>query len=229
LNSNFIVRRSEKTMKEKKSRKERVAGVGLLIGAMAVGLVSSLTAPVKAQDAFGNQVVQFPVDTTVEFEFKESHGAYQSSLGIINLDTGQPVQVLFSEAKPYDAYGTGEAQVRAPGQNNTGTSIDFLGTVQGGTVQNQFTEFTFQANTRYGFYLESVSPTGQTRRTVVSTSDLAALFDGRLDAGDRGGIIGSRISWDDQGLPRPGKDNDFDDFVIEAGGYLIEFNCPPAT
>lgn len=212
-----------------KRKSERTARVGLLTGAMAVGLFSSLSMPVRAQDSFQNQVIQFPVDTTVEFEFKESHGAYQSTLGIINVDTGQPVKVLFSESKPYDAFGSGQAQTRSPGQNNIGTPIDFLGTIQGGTVQNQLSEFTFEANTRYAFYLESVSPTGQTRRTVVSTNDLATRFDGSLDAGDRGGVVGSRVTWDDEGLPRAGKDDDFDDFVIEAGGYLIDFNCPPSS
>lgn len=214
-------------MKQRKRKSDRIALVQLLMGAIAAGLVGSLTAPAQAQDSFGNQVVQFPVDTTVEFEFKESHGSYQSSLGIVNLDTGQPVKVLFSEVKPYDFAGTGQPQPSSPGQNNTGTSIDFLGTVQGGTVENQFSEFTFQANTRYGFYLESVSPTGQTRRTVLSTSDLAAVFNGALDAGNRSGITGTRIAWDDNGLPQPGKDEDFDDFVIEAGGYLVSVPCPP--
>ncbi|HEY9832272.1 MAG TPA: hypothetical protein V6D26_16925 [Stenomitos sp.] len=211
-------------------KRKRTAGLGLLIGAMVSGLFGSLAAPVQAQDAFGNQVIQFPVDTTVEFEFKESHGAYQSSLGILDLETGQPVQVLFSETKPYDQFGTGQSQTRSPGQNNIGTSLDFLGTVQGGTVQNQLTEFTFQANKRYAFYLESVSPTGQTRRTVLSSSSLAAVFDGSLNSGERGGVVGSRIAWDDDGLPQaPGKDDDFDDFVIEAGGYLIEVGCPPVS
>jgi hypothetical protein len=49
-----------------------------------------------------------------------------------------------------------------------------------------------------------------------------------LDSGDRSGIIGSRIAWDDDGLPQAkGKDDDFDDFVIEAGGYLVSVPCPP--
>jgi hypothetical protein len=211
-------------------KRKRTAGLGLLIGAMASGLLGSFAAPVQAQDSFGNQVIQFPVDTTVEFEFKESHGAFQSSIGIVDLETGQPVKVLFSEAKPYDAFGTGQPQPRTFGQNNIGTSLDHLGTVQGGTVQNQFNEFTFQANKRYAFYLESVSPSGQTRRTVLSSSSLAAAFDGSLDSGNRGGAVGSRIAWDDDGLPQAGRqDGDFDDFVIEAGGYLIEVGCPPVS
>jgi hypothetical protein len=214
-------------MSQIKRKRDRIAGIPLLIGAMAAGLLGSFAMPAQAQDSFGNDVVQFPVDTTVEFEFKESHGAYRSTLGIVNADTGQPVTVLFRETKPYDTYGTGQSEPSAPGQNNTGTSVDFLGTVQGGTVDNQYSEFTFKANTRYAFYLESVSPTGQTTRSVLSTNSLAAIFDGALDAGDRGGVVGSRIAWDDSGLPRPGKDDDFDDFVIEAGGYLVTVPCPP--
>jgi hypothetical protein len=212
-------------MRQIKRKRDRATGIGLLMGAMAAGVVSSLAAPVQAQDSFGNQVVQFPVDTTVEFEFKESHGAFQSTLGIIDLETGQPVKELFRETKPYDGYGTGERQTRA-GSNSLGTSLDYLGTVQGGTVENRLSEFTFKANTRYAFYLESVSPTGQTRRTVVSTSNLATVFDGALDAGNRSGVIGSRIAWDDSGLPEAKrKDNDFDDFVVEAGGYLVTVPC----
>jgi hypothetical protein len=214
-------------MKQIKSKSQCTTAFQLLMGAMAAGLVSSLAAPVQAQDSFGNQVVQFPEDTTVEFEFKESHGAYQSTLGIIEADTGRPVKELFRETKPYDSFGTGQSQPRSPGQNNTGTSIDYLGTVQGGSVPNQFSEFTFQANKRYAFYLESVSPTGQTRRTVLSTSQVAAAFNGALDGGNRDGVIGTRIAWDDDGTTRAGKDSDFDDFVIEAGGYLATAPCVP--
>lgn len=212
-------------MRQMKKSRKCVAGVKLIAGAIAFGAVGFLATPVKAQDSFGNQVVQFPADTTVEFEFKESHGAYQSTLGIVNLDTNEET-VLFRETKPYDAFGTGQNEPPAPGQNNIGTSRDFVGTVDGGAVQNRLAEYRFRANTRYAFYLESVSPTGQTRRSVRSTSNLAAAFDGALDAGTRGEITGVRVAWDDDGLPRPGKDSDFDDFVVEAGGYAPAA-CPP--
>lgn len=198
--------------------------LGGLLGAIAVLLLPP-TLPTAAQDAFGNEAVQFPVDTIVEFEFVESHGALQSTLGVINLDTGEQFP-LFQEVKPYDSYSTGRVELPTGGQNNTGTSADHLGTVEGGTIPEQFREFTFRANTRYAFYLDSVSMTGQTRRTVLSTSSLGAVFDGSLDAGSRAGSTGSRIAWDDTGLPQAGKDQDFDDFVIEAGGYLVN-PCPP--
>lgn len=216
-------------MKQNKRRSQRGARLGLLVGLIGAGLISSLTTVVRAQDLFGNQVIQFPEDTTVEFEFKESHGAYQSSLGILNLDTNQPEAVLFKEVKPYDDYGSGKPQTSNPNGSNIGTRYDHVGTVEGGTVPNRMAEFTFKANTRYAFYLESVTPTGQTRRVVLSNNPMATQFNGNLDSGEHNGIVGSRLAWDDGGLPGIRKDQPlFDDFVVEAGGYLIQVGCPPS-
>lgn len=183
------------------------------------------------QDTLGNRAFVFSEDTVVEFEVKETHGAYQSTVGIVNLDRREQT-VLFREVKPYDGYGDRQRQPASPGVNNTGTPIDYLGTVGGGTIVNgegnasSLIEFTFKAGERYSLYLESVSPTGATRRTVQAINLNAAQFQGGLDSGQDNELVGTRISWDDQGLPRPGKDNDFDDFVLEAGGYLIKVTCP---
>lgn len=203
------------------------AGVGVL------GSAAWAQVPADTQtDTLGNAANVFTEDTVVEFEFKETHGAYQASFGVINLDTGEQT-VLFRETKPYDSFGTGQSEPASPGNNNTGTPIDFLGTVQGGTIvngrgeANPLTEYTFRAGNRYSFFLESVSPTGQTRRVLRAVETNVAQFQGGLDAGQSGDITGTRISLDDQGLPKPGKDTDFDDFVVEAGGYLITIPCPP--
>lgn len=212
-------------MMQIRRRNKRPIEGQLILTALAVGLGSFLATPAQAQDSFENTAVQFPVNTVVEFEFKESHGAYQSTLGVVNLDTREEV-ALFTEVKPYNDYQTAQPQVPVPGQDNTNTPRDYLGTVDGGTVQNRLTEYTFKANTPYAFYLESVSPTGQTRRSVLSSDALAATFDGSLDSGTRDQVTGSRIKWDDSGLPQAGKDNDYDDFIIEAGGFLIN-PCPP--
>jgi hypothetical protein len=99
----------------------------LILTALAVGFGSFLAIPAQAQDSFENTAVQFPVDTTVEFEFKESHGAYQSTLGVVNLDSREEVD-LFTEVKPYNDYQTGQSQVPVPGQDNTGMPRDYLGT-----------------------------------------------------------------------------------------------------
>jgi len=203
-----------------------VAGTSLL----AASAPAQLPGEVQ-QDTLGNRAFVFSEDTVVEFEVKETHGAYQSTVGIVNLDRREQT-VLFREVKPYDNYGDRQRQPASPGVNNTGTPIDYLGTVGGGTIVNgegnasSLVEFTFKAGERYTLYLESVSPTGATRRTVQAINLNAAQFQGGLDSGQDNELVGTRISWDDQGLPRPGKDNDFDDFVLEAGGYLIKVTCP---
>lgn len=202
--------------------------------AVTAGL-GCLASPVQAQtqqDTIGNAAFTFTEDTVVEFEAKETHGAYQATLGVVNLDTNEQT-VLFRETKPFDSFGSGEVQPSSPGNNNTGTPIDYVGTVAGGTIVNgqgeasSLAEYTFKAGTRYSLYLESVSSTGVTRRTVQAINVNAARFQGGLNTGQTDDIIGARISWDDQGLPRPGKDDDFDDFVVEAGGFLQAVPCPP--
>ncbi|MEQ8962101.1 MAG: hypothetical protein RLP02_29945 [Coleofasciculus sp. C2-GNP5-27] len=196
-----------------------------IIGAIAAGFMSTLTPSVQAQDIFDNRAIQFSEDTIVEFEFLQSHGSYQAAFGVRNETTGEET-ILFQEVKPYDAFGTNQPVLSSRGQNDFGTQSDFVGTVTGGTVSNQFSEFLFQANNRYVFFLESVSPTGQTRRRIVSTQNLAQ-FNGRLNGGKMGNVKGTRVSWEDGGQVEVGNDDDFDDFVIEAGGYLIDMNCPP--
>ncbi|HBL13649.1 MAG TPA: hypothetical protein DD379_20075 [Cyanobacteria bacterium UBA11162] len=212
-------------MRESKYRRDRIPGINWLMGAMVAGFVGSLTTPVQAQEALGNQIVQFPVDTIVEFEFLQSHGSYLATLGVRNETTGEET-VLFREIKPYDAFGTGQVQSSSRGQDDLGSRSDYVGTVDGGTVSNRLAEYTFKANNRYVFFLESVSSTGQTRRGVLSTQNFARFL-GSLDGGRQGTITGNRISWEDGGQVEVGNDSDFDDFVIEAGGYLIDVNCPP--
>ena len=212
-------------MRESKYRRDRIPGIHWLMGAIIAGSVGSLTTPVQAQEALGNQIVQFPVDTIVEFEFLQSHGSYLATLGVRNETTGEET-VLFREIKPYDAFGTGQVQSSSRGQDDLGSRSDYVGTVDGGTVSNRLAEYTFKANNRYVFFLESVSSTGQTRRGVLSTQNFARFL-GSLDGGRQGTITGNRISWEDGGQVEVGNDSDFDDFVIEAGGYLIDVNCPP--
>lgn len=198
-----------------------VSGLGLLVSP-----VQAQTTSVE-RDSLGNAAFVFSEDTVVEFEVKETHGAYQSTMGVVNLDTNEQT-VLFRETKPYDSW-TGQAQANLP-ENK---SSDYLGTVEGGTLVNgrgeasSLIEFTFKAGTRYTLYLDSMSPTGVTRRTVQAINVNSAHFRGALDAGQNEDVVGTRISWDDQGLPRVRKDNDFNDFVVEAGGYLQTVPCVP--
>ncbi|MGB3693769.1 MAG: hypothetical protein WBG70_11390 [Spirulinaceae cyanobacterium] len=199
-------------------------GSKLLTTAVATGLVSFLAPSVQAQEFFDGNAIAFNEDTIIEFEFVESHGAYQAALGVRNETTGQET-VLFQELKPYDSFGQGTTESSSVGNDNTGTATDFLGSVEGGTVATRFTEFTFEAGERYSFYLVSVSPTGQTSRTVLSTQNFARFF-GSLNGGQQGDITGVRLGWEDGGRVEVGNDSDYDDFIIEAGGYLLT-NCPP--
>ncbi|MCA1991364.1 MAG: hypothetical protein LDL41_04845 [Coleofasciculus sp. S288] len=211
-------------MRQTTRSNKRAPSIPLLIGAIAAGLVGFLAAPVRAQDFLGNETIQFSEDTTIEFEFKRTMGANRSTLGVRNIDTGEEA-VLFREVTPFDGY--------VPGQPLTSSPTDFVGTVEAGTVKNglgqasQFAEFKFKANNRYVFYLDSVSPSGQTTRTFESTNASAAQFNGALDGGSAGDAVGVRVAWDDDGLPSENKDFDNDDFIIEAGGYLVTVTCPP--
>ncbi|MGB3693029.1 MAG: hypothetical protein WA865_21395 [Spirulinaceae cyanobacterium] len=206
-------------------KKNSSKNYSLFLSAIATGLFGFFATPAQGQDFFSNQSIEFAEDTVVEFEFIQSHGSYQATLGIKDETTGEET-VLFRETQPYDDFGSFTTQRSSTGNNDLGTSTDFVGTVEGGTVQNRFSEQLFKADRKYSFFLESVSPSGQTRRTVVSTQNFAR-FNGGLDGGTVGNQTGTQLAWEDGGQVEVGNDSDFDDFVIEAGGYLIDIVCPP--
>ncbi|MBF2026495.1 MAG: hypothetical protein IGS48_06975 [Oscillatoriales cyanobacterium C42_A2020_001] len=186
------------------------------------GILSALPPSAPAQEALSNTTIQFQEDTIVEFELIDTHGYFQSTFGVLDTRTGVKTP-LFIEVKPFN-----ETTPSVQGRNDTGTEPDFRGTVEGGGVVNgerqasNLIKFRFQAGTPYAFYLDSVDPrTGQAKTTYVSTNSVAAAFSGNLEAGETGNLI----KWDDSGFPRPGKDSDFDDFAIIAGGFPIT-PCP---
>jgi len=244
--------------------RDRITTVQLLLGAItltgcftsAIGIFGSLAAPVQAQpttDEFDNRAVQFTEDTVVEFEFDKSLGIYQSSFGIVNLsqcsartvDTCQKTE-LFREVRPFDK---GEALTledkRRASQGQTRDPNDFIGTA-GTTIQGETRKkFTFQANTRYAFYLDSVyihdvaitESNGSIRverrtdrkPTVYSVNTESTRLSEGFAGLSRGGV---RIQWDDTGIARvsqPGQinpDSDFNDFAVIAGGSLVNATVP---
>lgn len=226
-------------------RSDRAPKKQLLMGAIrlaaiasvhAAGLILALSMPVKAQNPPpASEGVRFDEDTVVEFEFRESHGYYRSTFGIVNLNTGQTTD-LIAETKPFDDFSdVSDLDRPSTRTDDTGTPRDFRGT-PGNSVPDPVRRFTFEANTPYAFYLQVFDArSGQLRTTLYSTrldrmgngstpgatETVGGLADGSV--GDRKGV---RISWDDTGLPEPGKDRDFDDFIVEAGGYLIASPCP---
>jgi len=137
----------------------------LAVLGLSVGIVSTLSPTAIANDYVGNRGVQFQEDTIVEFEFLKSHGAYQSSFGVIDLETcrtDSQNRIIFdscaktpllSEVKPSDAYAS-VARRSSFEDDFSSTNIDFEGT-PGNTVPQPLSEFTFQKGNRYAFYLES--------------------------------------------------------------------------
>lgn len=153
----------------------------------AVGLLTLLNLPARAGELFGNEGVQFQQDTIVEFEFIVSHGAYQSTFGVIDLDscatdsldTCKKTPLLWEE-KPSDTADT--IYRRSTYQDNVRINDldDFKGT-PGDAVPNPLAEFLFKAGRRYAFYLESAfngKPVGVMYSTNLYNpdSDRQALF-----------------------------------------------------
>ena len=236
---------------------DRLIIVRLLLGAIATALLGSVAVPVQAQpatDEFDNRAIQFAEDTIVEFEFDKSFGVYQSTFGIVNLgscngrtvDTCQKTEV-FREAQPFDK---GEALTledqRRASERKTKDPNDFIGT-PGITLQGETKKkFTFQANTPYAFYLDSVyihdvaikDRNGKIVRVERKTDNKPTVYSvntesTRLPEGfaglSRGGV---RIQWDDTGIPNLSQprqinpDSDFNDFIVIAGGSLVNATIP---
>lgn len=198
----------------------------LALGTLAGWLTASLSLQANAASMlFGNGGIQFDQDVTLESKFVESHGAYQSTFGVVNLETNEKIPLVV-ESKSADLSGT----VFRPSStaNDVGNKQDFLGT-PGKVVSQPLKSFTFKAKTAYAFYLESSyngQPTGtvystdvlnseQERQAVFSSSALSDLCQGSVS-----------VAWDDTGSKlvrdRKQQDRDFDDFVVQ----LHNKGCP---
>lgn len=190
----------------------------LLLATLLGGL---FTVPAYAQEQFDGNGIQFDVDTVVEFEFLESHGAYQSTFGIVNLQTGEKTP-LIQEIKTSDT--PQNVEVPSNYQDDIGRASDFLGSV-GNTVTQPMAEFNFKANTLYAFYLESFL-NGKSEEIFYSVDSRnpnntqRIKFDSAIDRLGNGGVM---LNWDDTGsllVKVPDEDRDFDDFLVRAGGNL---------
>ncbi len=197
-----------------------------LTATAAATALFSAAAPAHAF-SFGTNAIQFEKDTKVTFNFKQSYGAYTSSLGVYGVDGGKAsfLETLFSEVKSSDIGSTG----------------NWKGTV-GNTVLNGIATYTFMANQIYTLGLESVGLDGSNEGTVYSTTALnsggtqQAVFgkpnellplvidppDTKFFAANpedftSGSSLfdkeGVGISFDDRGN---GKDADFQDFTLTA-------------
>ena len=108
-------------------------------------IASGFISAIPAQAAlFSNEGIWFEEETTVEFEFLQSNSWWQADFGVKNLDTGE-AEILLVEDLNMD-----------PG---SGWANDNLGTA-GTAVTQTSTSFTFEANTNYTLFLESLNPDG---------------------------------------------------------------------
>jgi hypothetical protein len=173
--------------------------------------VTGLYAPQARADEFGNNAIQFDKDTLVEFEFLESHGAYKSTFGVVDLSTGNKTP-LIKEEKASDS------DDRAINKAN-----DFLGT-PGTSVLQPKNVFLFKANTPYTLYLESRTGSGRVASIVYSNNgqNPRASLQTMLDKGFDGlSAQGVQIKWNDQVMTgKSSSFDDFNDFIVVAGGAL---------
>lgn len=190
------------------------------------GLLSALSLPAIAEDIINNQGVYFEKDTIVEFEFIESHGAYQSAFGVIDLDTCQSdasgiimfdtctKTPLLEEVKASDTYDT---VYRRSTYQTDAKQNDFLGT-PGNTVPEFIAEYLFKANKKYAFYLESQF-NGKHSGTVYAT-DFFNSQGNRQALFNEEGLTAAQIA-------KRRNTSSFDDNYFEAmvdGGVLINFD-----
>ena len=144
-----------------------------------LGLLNATSLKAVAEDVVGNKGIMFQEDTIIEMEFIESHGAYQSTFGVIDLDSCQTnasqainydtcsKTPLLSEVKASDSLDTVHRRSTYETDLKESRNNDFLGT-PGNTVPNFKTEFLFKANKKYAFYLESEFD-GKPAGTVYTT------------------------------------------------------------
>lgn len=170
--------------------------------------------------SFGTNGISFQQDTSVTFKFKESHGMYQSSLGVytVNDSAISKVANLFSETKSSDNEWENEWK------GTLGNTV----TGPGSAV------FTFLANKIYTLGLDSGDDGTVYSTSALNSNTQLAVFGGQSElwnalgkettnafqaAGNftngAGSLFngGTLISFDDRGNAN---DADFQDFAVSA-------------
>jgi hypothetical protein len=210
------------------SQTEQIMNTKFLSALTATAAATALfgaAAPAHAF-SFGTNAIQFENNTDVIFNFRQTYGAYTSSLGVYAVNGGTPtlLKTLFSEVKDSDNGATG----------------DWKGTLGNTVLGSGIATFTFVANQIYTLGLSSVGLDGSNKGTVYSTTALnggeqQAVFGTPntllplvIDPADTttfaanpanftsGGSLfngGAAISFDDRGNDN---DADFQDFTVTA-------------
>lgn len=193
-----------------------------LTATATVTALLSASTPAQAF-SFGTNGISFKEDTSVNFNFKESHGAYISSLGIYSVkdSTTSKVASLFSETKSSD----------------NGSAKEWKGTLGDTVLGSGSAFFTFLANQVYTLGLSSgddgtvystsslnVASGGSQQAVFGGSSSLWNALDskttstfqaaGQFTDGTSSLYKGTTlISFDDRGN---GNDADFQDFTVSA-------------
>ncbi|MEG4206113.1 PEP-CTERM sorting domain-containing protein [Microcoleus sp. Pol7_A1] len=170
--------------------------------------------------SFGTNGISFQQDTSVTFKFKESHGQYQSSLGVytVNDSAISKVANLFSETKSSDNEWENE----------------WKGTLGNTVTGPASVVFTFLANQIYTLGLDSGDDGTVYSSSALNSNTQLAVFGGQSQlwnalgkettnvfqaAGNftngTGSLFngGTLISFDDRGNSN---DADFQDFAVSA-------------
>jgi hypothetical protein len=130
------------------------------VASLAATIVLSICTPVRAF-MFGTNGIQFDRDTTINFTFDRSQGAYQSSLWVAQSQTGvngySNISRLFYEYKTSD---------NGPADEWKGTFGNSVSSNNGSSTQS----FTFLQDQVYALLLWSDSGSGKQFEQYVSSS-----------------------------------------------------------
>ena len=135
----------------------------ILKAAAATAVLGLISAGPAQAYSFNNSGISFDKDTTVKFDFLESHNWFQSSFGVKNTVTGEET-LLINEIMNRDA-GSGKY------------INDELGTC-GESVLDCSVKFTFEAETDYEFFITRVNPDTEVASKPLSSNTHAKFLQG---------------------------------------------------
>ena len=179
------------------------------------------TAPAQAA-SFGTDGMSFENDTQVTFTFEETHGAFQSTLGIYEVkdSTLSLIQVLFEETKasdngPDDEWkGSLGNTVLGPGKvafTFLANKIYTLGLISiGGAGSQVYSTSALNSGGTQQAVLGGVALLDALNKETTDTFQAAGEYTNGLDALFNGGAL---VTFDDRGNIN---DADFQDFTVTA-------------
>ncbi|MEG5034072.1 PEP-CTERM sorting domain-containing protein [Microcoleus sp. AT3-D2] len=170
--------------------------------------------------SFGTNGIQFGQDTSIKFSFKESHGMYQSSLGIYSVENSAVslVKTLFSETKSSDNQWENEWK------GTLGNTVTGPGSVVFTFLANQIYTLGLDSGWGGSVYSSSSLNSGSQQAVFGAQSQLWDELDkestnvfqaaGQFTNGT-GSLFngGTLIGLDDRGNSN---DKDFQDFTVSA-------------